>query len=64
MSHKKKKPELTMYVIRKYVMAATAGDALKRERKVQPHDVFIDDDWRKNKTDRLADAIGFQLDPD
>lgn len=48
-----------MYVVRKYVMAENAAQALRREPKQPVHDIFVDDDWRKNNTDRLADAIGY-----
>lgn len=53
-----------MYVVRKYVMAESVSSALRKERKVKPHEVFVDEDWRKQNKDRLADAIGFyQLPP-
>lgn len=49
-----------MYIVRKYVKAFSAIDAIRKEKNVAPRDVFIDDDWRKNQTDNLADAIGFK----
>lgn len=48
-----------MYIIRKYVMADSAASAILKERKVKPHEVFVDEEWRKNSTDNLAAAIGF-----
>lgn len=45
-------------------MADSVASALRKESKVKPHEVFVDDEWRKNSKDRLADAIGFyQLPP-
>lgn len=49
-----------MYIVRKYVMAESAAQAINKSRNVPVHDVFVDDDWRKNNTDRLADTVGFQ----
>jgi hypothetical protein len=53
------KPKL--YVIKKYVKATSAAEALRKERTVAADDVWVDDDWRKNNRDNLADAIGFEL---
>lgn len=36
-----------LYVIRKYVMAENAEQALKKEKKHPVHDVWLDDDWFK-----------------
>jgi hypothetical protein len=59
MVKRKSKPQNKMFVIKKYVMAPNAREAIKRERKVEVDDLWVDEDWRKNKSDRLADAIGF-----
>ena len=48
-----------MYIVRKYVLAKDVSDAVRKEKKTGVSEVFIDDDWRKNKTDNLASAIGF-----
>lgn len=48
-----------LYVIKKYVKAPTAAIAIKRERDCPVDDVWIDDEWRKNERDRLADSLGF-----
>jgi hypothetical protein len=54
-----KKPKEKMYIVSKYVMADSVAQAIRREPKQPVHEVFVDDDWRKNNTDRLADAVGF-----
>jgi hypothetical protein len=51
-----------LFVIKKYVMAPNAKAALRKERKTEVDDIWIDDDWRKNSKDNLAAAIGFQID--
>ena len=53
-----------MYVVRKYVMSDSVAGAIRKERSIKPHEVFVDEEWRKNKKnkqDRLANAIGFHL---
>ena len=50
-----------MYVVRKYVMADSVQSALTKEEKIKPHEVFVDEEWRKNKKDSLASAIGFTV---
>ena len=47
------------YVIKKYVMAESLEDALKRERKVKPDDGWLDE---KQPEPIKTDAIGFQID--
>jgi hypothetical protein len=53
------KPKL--YVIKKYVKATSAAEALRKERNVAADDVWVDDNWRKSQRDNLAEAIGFAL---
>lgn len=48
-----------LFVIRKYVMAPNAQAALKKEKKVKPDDVWVDEEWKKGNVDRLAESIGF-----
>jgi len=48
-----------MFIVRTYVKARSAAEAIKKARSSDPDDVFIDDDWRKNSKDNLAAAIGF-----
>jgi len=55
------KREEKMYVVRKYVMAKTVQEAIKKERKTKIHEVFVDDEWRKSQKDNLAAAIGYQF---
>lgn len=50
------------YIIKKYIMATSAHDALKRERRYRPDDVWVDDDWKKENPNQLQSAIGFNVD--
>lgn len=52
------------YIIRKYVMAKSAEEALKKERKMIPDDVWIDEDWKKDNPKNLESAIGFNVETD
>ena len=52
-----------MFVVRKYILASSASEALKRERKHRPDEVFLDDDWKKEKGNKLESAIGFNSEP-
>lgn len=56
-----KKPINKLFVIKKYIMATSAHDALKKERKVRPDDCWVDEDWKKSQSDprQLESAIGF-----
>jgi len=49
-----------LYIIRKYVWAKTALDALKAEKKIPVDDVWIDDKWKENAS-TPKDAIGFNI---
>lgn len=50
----KEKPK--MYIIRKYIKAVSAIQAIKKDKDTPVHDVWIDDKWQEKS---LADAIGF-----
>lgn len=56
---KKVKKQLKQFIIRKYVMAFSGTDAIKRESKVKVDEVFIDDEWRKNNPTVAQNDIGF-----
>ena len=56
-----RKVKQKLFVIKKYVLADNAFQALKKERKQAPDDCWVDDDWRKKQEDvkDLTSAIGF-----
>lgn len=51
--------EKKRYIVRKYIMAKSAHEALRLERKTRPDDVFVDSDWIKDNPNQLTSAIGF-----
>lgn len=59
----KKKPQ-KLFIVKKYIMASSAHEALKKERRVRPDDVWVDDEWKKEKGNRLESAIGFTVEHD
>lgn len=57
----KSRPKPKLFVVRKYIMAKTAAEALRKERKTPADECWVDEDWKKNQVSSLADAVGFQL---
>lgn len=53
-----------MFVVKKYIMAKSASEALRKERNVKADDCWVDEDWRKRSKDNLASAIGFTISTD
>lgn len=58
----KKIPE-KRFIVRKYIIAKSASEAIKKERKVTPDDVWVDEDWKKENPNSLVSAIGFGFYP-
>lgn len=52
------------FVVKKYIMATSVQEALSKERRFRPDEVFIDDEWMKKNPERLESVIGFQYFPD
>lgn len=42
-------------------MAKSAADALRKERRIRPDDVWVDEEWKKDNNKQLASAIGFSV---
>ena len=47
-----KKPIKKRYIVKKYIMAKSAHEALKLERKARPDDVWVDEDSKKENTNQ------------
>lgn len=54
-----KKQPLKRFIVRKYIMAKSANEALRKDRKHLPDDVWVDDEWKKENPTQLTSAIGF-----
>lgn len=48
-----------MYVIKKYIPARSAQEAINKEKKVAVDDVFVDAEWAGGRSPLLSDAVGF-----
>lgn len=51
------------FIVRKYIMAKSASEALKKERRYRPDDVYVDSDWMNAHGKDLSSAIGFTCEP-
>lgn len=51
---------MNRYVIKKYVMAKSLAEALKKERDIKPEDAWKDE--KQPESEQKAEAIGFDLD--
>jgi hypothetical protein len=58
-----KKPE-KRFIVKKYIMASSAQEALRKERRVRPDDVWVDEDWKKDNDKQLVSVIGFETYPE
>ena len=52
-----------LFIVRTYIMAKNAPDALRKFRKQEPDDVYVSDEWKGGKNNQLASAIGFESYP-
>ena len=59
---KEKAPE-KLFVVRKFVKATSASQAILIEKTQEPDEVYLDENW-KNSKGGLADAIGFHIPDD
>ncbi len=50
-----------MFVVKKYIMARSASEALRKEKNTQADDCWVDEEWRKGANHQLASAIGFEV---
>lgn len=48
------------FIVRKYVMAASAAEAIRKERRVSVDDVWVDDEWNKANLQTGGIRVGFK----
>lgn len=53
-------PKEKRYIVRKFVMAMSAKEALEKERDLMPDEVFVDDEWQKGNKE-FSSAVGFSV---
>jgi hypothetical protein len=56
-----KKDNRKLFIVKKYIMATSASDAIRKEKTTRPDDVWVDEDWKKGQMNQLASAIGFEI---
>lgn len=49
------------YIVRKYIIAKTINEALRKEKNTIPDDCWVDEDWKKENSQDLVSAIGFTV---
>lgn len=54
------KKKLKMFIVRKYVLAESIGEVLRKERRIKPDDVWLDDEWKKNNPEVQGQEMGFK----
>ena len=54
-----KKEKHKLYIVRKYIKARDAAEAIRKDKKTKVHDVFVDESFKDR---RLTEAIGFEFD--
>jgi hypothetical protein len=47
-----------LFIVRKYVTASSAAEALRIEKRVPPDDIWLDDDWKKSQPNAGANVMG------
>jgi hypothetical protein len=50
-----------LYVLRTYVKARDASDAIRKAKKTTFHDVYVSEEWKEKKHHQLSEAIGFDV---
>jgi len=40
------------FVVRKYIMAKSAQEAIRKDRTHKPDDVWVDDEWKKENLNK------------
>ena len=61
MKDKSNRDRQKLFVVKKYIMANSAQDALKKENKYRADDCWVDEDWRNKQKDfcEVESSIGF-----
>lgn len=49
-----------MFIIRKFIKAASAKDAIRKDSRSPVDEIWIDEDWKRAEIQKLAEPVGFQ----
>ena len=55
-----KKKQQKLFIVRKYIWATNAREAIKNDKNTEVADCWLDDDWKKQQ-EQTANAIGFTI---
>lgn len=61
LEHKGTVERVKQYIVRKYVMAKSASEAIRKEGKVGVDDVWLDDKWLENNPQPSTVEVGFKI---
>jgi hypothetical protein len=50
---------MKLFIIRKFVKAKDIQEAIKKEAKQKPDDVYVDEDWKRANSDLNNKKCGF-----
>lgn len=56
-----KKQTNKLYKITKLVLAQNVKHAIRMEKSIDVHEIWIDEDWKKGQNEQLPSAIGFDI---
>jgi hypothetical protein len=48
-----------LFQVRNYIKAASAKEAIRKDKTYPVDDVWVDEDWKKGNNSILSSAIGF-----
>ena len=48
-----------MYVVRKYIKASSLMEVRRLDKKTEPQEIWIDDEWKNGKNQNISFAVGF-----
>jgi hypothetical protein len=51
---------LKRFIVRKYIYAKSAQEAIKKEKTEPVDDVWVDEQWKQLQDDVMKNQIGFQ----
>lgn len=49
-----------LFVVRKYILANSASEAIRLDKKKPVDDCWVDDDWKKENLNNKPDELGFR----
>ncbi len=49
-----------LFIVRKFIFAISAKDAIKKDKSTPPDDVYVDEDWKRNNLTVKQEKLGFK----